>query len=347
MINFVAKIKPELSKIFQYYPTKSYQFKTDSISYIFSEEKLSNKDKEFNSLFLQNRVFAKPQQSLLLNNQNTEEQLSNLFLFSQNPENTYSGNLFFYQKLEDNKIEEQKVKITTEEKQKIKPSVKTQNISFSSYWVFAILFLSFTLIAIVKNLFKDYIKNQFLSVLSYSYSVTEYRESYTKQNRPRVLLNFIFYLIVGVFITQTIHYYGLTSDKYSNILLSLFFSTVILIISSLQRLLNYLLGFIFMKIETSAEYNNSIHIYNHVLGLLLIPIITGIAFISPNYTKIFINIGIITFAILYISKLYRLLKINMANGINLFYFIIYICTLEIMLVFTLFKLSILMIVSML
>jgi hypothetical protein len=84
------------------------------------------------------------------------------------------------------------------------------------------------------------------------------------------------------------------------------------------------------KKDLTDEYIFNVDLANQLLGLLLIPIVIGLAYI-PFGKEVFISIGLIIIVFLYLFRLGRGIRIGLAKlKLSYFYLFLYLCTLEIL-----------------
>jgi len=194
-------------------------------------------------------------------------------------------------------------------------------------WFIIPFIISTGLLAFVKFNYNDYIKLVLFSSINNQASNIIYKEN--KNNKPKssYILIIVFLISGSMFILQLFQKFAPAfTTKYFWFIIPVFlilFANFIIF----SKISNYISGKIFLQSEISSEYNHNITIFIQTLGITLLPIT-----ILISYTKaanLFIYIGIIIFAIIYLLKIIRLFKININKQLNILYMFLYLCTLEI------------------
>ncbi|MBK6640983.1 MAG: DUF4271 domain-containing protein [Bacteroidetes bacterium] len=149
--------------------------------------------------------------------------------------------------------------------------------------------------------------------------------------RASILMSFIFYLTASLFIYQIIDFF-----KWSNPLISdglLRFILICLAVAftySFKMVLLKGLGEVFGIDKPVATYIFNIFLINNILGIALIPIVVGIAYVATVSTALVAWIGVGLVIIAFIYRLVRAFSIWLTlNRVSFFYLILYFCTLEI------------------
>ena len=73
------------------------------------------------------------------------------------------------------------------------------------------------------------------------------------------------------------------------------------------------------------------------LGIYLIPIVIGIAYIHEKLKIYVVYAGIVLFVLAYFLKFYKGIQIIIKKDVLIFYLILYLCTLEILPVLIIYK----------
>jgi hypothetical protein len=79
-----------------------------------------------------------------------------------------------------------------------------------------------------------------------------------------------------------------------------------------------------------SEYLNNIYSLYRLLGIVLLPVVTAIAYLNYLTTDTLLTAGVIIIILVFIIRIISLLIIFMRSNISIFYFILYLCALEIM-----------------
>ena len=208
----------------------------------------------------------------------------------------------------------------------------------------SILFISFLLLVwlYVSN-FKQVnqvIKGFYLSRYANQLS----RDEFSPGNRVTVFLTLLFVLTLSLFISQTLSYYGIGNFANNFSRLYLISTAAVTLIYLIKLITVSLTGFIFQAQKVSTDYVMTIFLYCNTLGLFMFPVVICLAFVRQVSPAVFIYAGIIMIALFISTRIFRGFIIWM-NGLrgSTFYLFLYLCALEILPFFILYKLSTLLI----
>lgn len=189
------------------------------------------------------------------------------------------------------------------------------------------LIVSFFLLAWVRVVFGKYLNQILRSLFTYSEAFKLFRDSNALIERVYIILNIIFIFSGGLFcfhILRTTSNFMLESPF---LLLSICF-LFILTLYILRYFNNKLLGFILLQRQTFDEYLHNSFIYYKAVGLFLLPLTSIITFISSKHQFYFLVFGVFVISLLYLASIFRGTRIMLQKGILLFYWILYLCTME-------------------
>lgn len=209
--------------------------------------------------------------------------------------------------------------------------------SFTNNFILLLLFASFTLLAWVKISFEKYLNQLLRSAILYSEAARMYFDHNTIINRFYLIMNIIFVNSGGLFIYYLIKYIQPAFlEGHPVILLSGCF-VLISAIFFYRFIITKTFGFILFQSKTFNEYLHSNYSYFKVLGLFLLPLVLIKSFMFEKYEIELLTIGILLIFILYIISIFRATKIILQKGILIFYWILYLCTVEFLPILLLYK----------
>jgi len=201
-------------------------------------------------------------------------------------------------------------------------------------WILGIIILSAFVFAWIKLFFNKNYRTIIKSGYNYNYSVKLFKEANSGSKRVSSFLNLIFVLNLSIFIYLFTGYLSvnlpLTDFK---LIGTLIFS--ITIIYSIKYLVVKTVGFVFSSDTIAAEYISNIWLYNKLLGISLFPIIITLPYINPSMKMPLAYIGITVVFIFFIFRIIRSFQIVFKIKLSIIYWILYLCTLEILPVFVL------------
>lgn len=196
-------------------------------------------------------------------------------------------------------------------------------------WVLISLIFGFTVLAWIRVIYTRFLFMNFKSVSNYQISIQLYKDSNQVQKAiSRVLLG-VYFLSISLFLWLILYKKGLgflsyTGKALMGIILIFFLSMTIF-----RGILMKSTGHVFdrNKLFNAALYQNQL--YNKILGIVLLPIVFFYAYSKGFLQEIFMYLGFTSIAFVYALRIIRQIIFIYKNVILLFYFILYLCCLEI------------------
>ena len=191
-----------------------------------------------------------------------------------------------------------------------------------------IILLNIIIVTIAKTLNNSKFK-QFLQIylnnsfLKFSSNDNSFLSSFNS------LLNVNYIISLSVYISILISYnlHGFNN----NFEISIFFTTLLFIVAFIytKYLIEILIGWAFNIRKFVVSFNLQKNSFNKLIGIIMI-LLNSLAIYSFPNSVTFTNISIFLVISLYLVGLYKVIRLN-DNLIlsNMFYFILYLCTLEI------------------
>ncbi len=202
--------------------------------------------------------------------------------------------------------------------------------------VFYILIFLIFFLGLVRTSFPRYFDSIFTLSFQATFRQTQTREQMAQNFFPAFMLNVLFVLCGGLFITLFARF-----NNWSQLpLLQLFvYSTAILLFTYLIKyIVISFTGWVFNAKDAAGEYRFVVFLINKLLGVLMIPLLFLIAYADNNIKNIAITIVIcliiFSLAVRYLVSLARIRK-NLS--ITVFHFFIYLCAVEIMPLLVIYK----------
>lgn len=213
--------------------------------------------------------------------------------------------------------------------------IRERNSDSNQAWLLGVFLIVFILLARMKLFFGKFVQPIINSSISYQAAQNLYRNRNSLYYQAGLNLDFVFFLITGVFISQLLNYYELGLP--TSFLIFLIVMAVLLAWLVFKFVVCKLIGFVSLNATLFNEYFHSLLIYNKNIGLLLIPISLGLAYIDQDFNKIFVFAGAGVVSIMYILRVIRLIRLFISQRISWFYSILYLCALEILPILLFFK----------
>jgi len=207
-------------------------------------------------------------------------------------------------------------------------------------WITGIILLSFVLLATVRTAYSKYMVNLFQSLVMYSTSFRLFREKNYPILHGAFRLEAFFYINFSLFLYQAVHYFQLPlSHKnltfYAVILIGVFLYFFI------KKIVYSIVGSILEVDSETKEYLFNMDNFNRTLGIVLFPIAVLINY-YPSETPLFVVVlGIIAIGVFYVFLLQRGVYIFLRKQFSIFYLFLYLCTLEFLPLFLIYKVVVL------
>jgi hypothetical protein len=203
-------------------------------------------------------------------------------------------------------------------------------------WLLGILLIGWILFASVKVGFNKYLNLLMGSLVKVSVATRLYTERGYKKLYGAIRLNFLFYLIVPLAVYQILDFYHV---KIPGLKGPLFFLILFIAINTFilaKSLVYRSVGTVIMLEEEINESIFNIFLFYKGLALFLLPIVT-IHAVEHRVNFVTIWIMIFLIALFYFVSILRSIYIGNRKGISIFYLILYLCLLEILPLFLIYK----------
>ena len=272
------------------------------------------------------------------------------YLVKQDVSTKYKNLITSRKQLEkERKLEKNTVKVKAEKKLTLKNNkykiivpekAKEKNTNTSDFkptsWILGLIILSAFIFAWVKLFFNKNYRTIIKSGYNYNYSVKLFKEANSGSKRVSSFLNLIFVLNTSIFIYLFAGYLKVNLPIMDFKLIG-FLILSITIIYSIKYLVIKFIGFVFSSDLIASEYISNIWLFNKLLGISLFPIIITLPYINSSMKMPLAYIGLATILIFFIFRVIRSFQIVFQIKLSIIYWILYLCTLEILPVFVLSK----------
>jgi len=197
---------------------------------------------------------------------------------------------------------------------------------------------SFVLFVWIKISYNKYLIQLLRAIINYSDEAKLYNDQNIIIDRLYLLLNVIFTITGGSFIFYLIKYFNHEILIGKSFLMLFFCFGFIVSIYVYRYIINKIFGFILYQKQVFNEYLHSTFIYYKAMGLFLLPFIFIIYILSEKFKIMALLISLLIIFILYFISIFRATRIMLQKGILLFYWILYLCTVEFLPIILLYKL---------
>ena len=197
-------------------------------------------------------------------------------------------------------------------------------------WIFPILLLVFAAFAWLRTFYNKY----FVQIMSafWNNNLTNQivRDESILVQRASVVLNILFNLVAALFLYfVSIHYSWSLGGIGTGINRYLFFALIVTAAYAVKFLILKICGSLFRINREMSTYLFSIFLINNVLCMLLIPLISFLAFGHFISASLIMTFSIALVAVAYIYRIIRGLVIGYTStSFSPYYLFLYLCTLE-------------------
>lgn len=202
--------------------------------------------------------------------------------------------------------------------------------------IFYILFFLLFFLGLVKTSFPKYVNSIFSLSFQATFRQTQTKEQMEQNFFPAFMLNVLFVLCGGLFITLFAQLRGWSKLPFWE--LFVYATAMLLIIYSVKYIVISFTGWVFNVKEAVAEYRFVVFLINKVLAILLLPLLFLIAYGNYQTKNIAVTI-VICLAVLALSMRYLFSLSRIRKNLNLtaFHFFVYLCAAEIVPLLVIYK----------
>ncbi len=208
----------------------------------------------------------------------------------------------------------------------------------STDWMLGVIIFSLILFGWIRVGFGRFV--QLAIQASYNFFTARRIKEESNVMRSRVFhfMNLLFFINLGLFLSQWVDFQNIALFELNGFLLFILIFMVILLFYSLKGLVLTFLDFLFLSKGAFTYYNSTVFIYNRMVGLLLLPLISVLPFVDISITPWLFYLGFLIIALLYFFRISRGIQIGSKIRLSIFYLILYLCALEILPLLIIYKL---------
>jgi len=197
-------------------------------------------------------------------------------------------------------------------------------------WLLVPMLLGSIIFASVIILFRKYIVLFFEALIYGNQSNRLINEKNTQIKRLSWLLDLIFIISFSILVDQIFEKFNIYSppQRFKFLIFIISFSFLVLLKSYHWIIYKLTAAFSNQKKFISDLYDSS-SLYTRCLGFFLLPLVFLISYSSTILPTIFIYLSIILVLISLIFRAIRMIRLFVGSGFSIFYFILYLCALEI------------------
>jgi len=186
------------------------------------------------------------------------------------------------------------------------------------------------LATVIKYNFGKNLLEALQSFFNYRQLLRMFDERSESDRQAAFFSNVLFALITGIFISVALPFFGLNALWGSYTLSILFFSAATALLYVLKALVWHVLGIVFMTQGFSKIYIYNMFLFNRNIGLMIFPLVVIIPYIAGAVAPYIVYSIIFVYVSSYLLKLWRTFQIIHDLNVSVLYFILYLCTFEIL-----------------
>lgn len=194
-------------------------------------------------------------------------------------------------------------------------------------WLTLLLLLVLVLFATLRNTYSKYLIHLFQSLVNYSTAFRMFRERNYSILHGAFRLEIYFYFVFSVFIFQVLNYFQLHIAHNNFGFYAITFAAV-LVYFVVKKVVYQIIGSVIKGTAETAEYLFNMDNFNRVLGLVLFPVVSLIAFFPAERLGFIVYLGLSVVSIFYLFLLQRGISILLRKQFSIFYLFLYLCSLE-------------------
>lgn len=185
------------------------------------------------------------------------------------------------------------------------------------------------IMAFIRLTFSKYFRNLFLLFFQTSIRQKQTRDQLLQDNLASLLMNFLFVISGGLYITLLVRYKSWTDISFW--WLAAGAAAVLLLVYLGKYLFLLFTGWVFNTKEAAGSYVFVVFLVNKVLGVLLIPFLLVLAFAGPDLVNVSITLSIGMICLLLGYRYWvSFLAIRNKLKVNALHFLLYLCAVELL-----------------
>lgn len=142
--------------------------------------------------------------------------------------------------------------------------------------------------------------------------------------------NLISFFTISLFFYKTASIFNMLPDNFNGLLVWAACLALVIILVTLRHIVCTITGNLSGQKEAFNEYLSGIYQSYHYVAVIYFFLVIFISYSNILPSDIFIIAGLVSFALIYMFRIVRLLIIFLNRNISIFYLILYLCALEIL-----------------
>jgi hypothetical protein len=191
-------------------------------------------------------------------------------------------------------------------------------------------------LAFIRAGFPKYFRNLFVVFFQTNIRQKQSRDQLLQDNFASLLINLLFFISAGLYITLLIQNQGWTTTPFWILALA---SVVALVLIYLGKYLFLLFaGWVFNAKEAAGSYVFLVFLVNKIMGVLLIPFLLILAFSATEVVNVSLLVSLIMIGLLFLYRYFVSFNaIRSRLKVNLLHFFLYLCAVEVLPLLLIYK----------
>lgn len=183
--------------------------------------------------------------------------------------------------------------------------------------------------AFIRAAFSKYFRNLFLLFFQTSLRQKQTRDQLLQDNLASLLMNFLFVISAGLYITLLIRYKNWTDISFW--WLAAGAASVLLAVYLVKYLFLLFTGWVFNSKEATGSYVFVVFLVNKVMGVLLIPFLLILAFANQEIVQVAVTVSVGMVMLLWGYRYWvSFITIRNKLKVNALHFLLYLCAVELL-----------------
>ncbi len=195
-------------------------------------------------------------------------------------------------------------------------------------WLLGIFLLLVVLFVWIRIFYSKFFATLGNALISFHAAARLFLERNVLLHRVSVVLDFIYLIVLSVFVFEMIDYTGFASGEMTGFRLFLLLFNIIVLYTLFRLVALRLTGDLFLARTLFSEYTHNTFVINKGVGIVLFPVIIMIQYLPYNLVPVILVTGAVVFITGILWKAVRAYQIIIRREVFIFYLILYLCTLE-------------------
>lgn len=217
------------------------------------------------------------------------------------------------------------------------PFTENINRELQPDWIFYFTIGAITLFAWVKIVYHRLSLDILESTINYQLSLRLYKNANVAQKRISQIYFVFYFLNFSVYLYLILNYFNYRPAGLHDLNLLFAILGSLIALSLMRQTIFLIVGKVFIKekLFREAAFHNSL--FNKMTGVVSLPFILIISYISAPYLPYAIYLSLSIFLVINALRVFRAINFVLKNVVSYFYFILYLCQLEILPILVLIK----------